>query len=142
MHKKRPQSVLVVIASKDGWVLMLERTSPPGLWQSVTGSLQWGESPRQAALRELYEETGFQAGSQLLDLQQTRRFRISPAWRHRYAVHARYNQEHWFLLRLPRRRAPRLNPSEHVRWRWVKPARAARLAFSWSNREAIERYAA
>ena len=55
---KRPESVLLVIATLGGEFLMLERAQPAGFWQSVTGSLEPGESPRQAAGRELREEIG------------------------------------------------------------------------------------
>ena len=54
---KRPESVLVVVYSADSQVLMLRRHEPPTFWQSVTGSLEWGEQPEQAARRELVEET-------------------------------------------------------------------------------------
>ncbi|MGD8932832.1 MAG: NUDIX domain-containing protein, partial [Chromatiales bacterium] len=48
---KRPESVLVVVYTAGGEVLLLRRTRPRDFWQSVTGSLHWGESPRQAARR-------------------------------------------------------------------------------------------
>ena len=54
---KRPESVLVLVDTLDGEVLMLNRVRPLGFWQSVTGSLKRGESPRGAAERELFEET-------------------------------------------------------------------------------------
>ena len=57
---KRPESVLVVVHTADGLVLMLERVSPPRFWQSVTGSLEPGESFEAAARRALktIAETG------------------------------------------------------------------------------------
>ena len=58
---KRPESVLVVIYSKTGHVLMMQRVFPKEFWQSVTGSLEWGENAEQAAKRELKEETGLDA---------------------------------------------------------------------------------
>jgi len=61
---KRPESVLVVIHTPRGEVLLLRRRQPADFWQSVTGSLEWGESTAQAARRELAEETGF-AGNTL-----------------------------------------------------------------------------
>jgi len=118
----------------------MERREPSGFWQSVTGSLRWGESAVQAARRELYEETGIQAGNQLQDLRHSERFPIVPPWRERYPEYARFNTEHWFLLRLASRRLVRLNPAEHRRYRWAGPAQAARLAFSWTNADAIRQF--
>lgn len=137
---KRPESVLVVVCTFSNEVLLLERVEPRGFWQSVTGSLRWGETARAAAARELYEETGLRAGAQLLALQHSERFPVVPPWKQRYAPHVRFNTEHWFLVRLPARRLVRLNPAEHQRHRWVSAARGMRLAFSWSNAKAIGQY--
>ncbi len=41
---RRPESVLIVIHTDGGEFLLMERRRPPGFWQSVTGSLEWGES--------------------------------------------------------------------------------------------------
>ena len=46
---KRPVSVLVVIHTTDLLVLLLERAAHAGYWQSVTGSLEEGETAPQAA---------------------------------------------------------------------------------------------
>ena len=116
---------------------MLRRTRPADFWQSVTGSLEWGESAVQAARRELYEETGIQAGGSLVDLARGERFPILPAWRPRYGASAHTNREHWFAVMLPFRRRPRLHPQEHIEYRWVSYTQALRLATSWTNRKAI-----
>ena len=137
MKYKRPESVLVLIYTAGGEVLMLRRRQPANFWQSVTGSLQWGESPRQAALRELYEETGLRAAHLLVDCRRWVRFPIIEPWRKRYAPDTRTNLEHWFRLQLPARRLIRLNPREHTGLRWLPFDRAARLASSWTNRRAI-----
>ncbi|WP_037374581.1 dihydroneopterin triphosphate diphosphatase [Sedimenticola selenatireducens] len=136
---KRPESVLVVIYTDQGEVLMLNRVRPKGFWQSVTGSLEWGETPRQAAERELYEETGLRHHGKLQDTRHTERFTILPAWRGRFAPSAHYNREHLFYFRLPSRRLIRLNPHEHGEMRWLPAAQAARKATSWTNRNAILR---
>jgi dATP pyrophosphohydrolase len=134
---KRPESVLILVATAAGEVLLLRRTSPAGFWQSVTGSLRWGESARQAAVRELWEETGLRAGGRLVDLGRGAEFPIVPPWRRRYAPGVRINREHWFTLILPDRRLIRLRPAEHTAYRWLNGPQAARLASSWTNRDAI-----
>lgn len=116
---------------------MLNRNRPRGFWQSVTGSLEPGESPRGAAERELFEETGLRAGSGMVDCHYTERFPIISPWRARYAPGVHYNREHWFYFVLPFRRQVRLEPEEHVEHRWLPFCQAARLASSRTNRKAI-----
>ena len=79
---KRPFSVLVVVHTRSGEVLLLRRRDPPDFWQSVTGSLREGESPAEAAARELAEETGI-AHAGLVDCGITHRF---PMDRYREAI--------------------------------------------------------
>jgi dATP pyrophosphohydrolase len=134
---KRPESVLVVPFTRGGDFLLLRRTTPSGFWQSITGSLRPGEGPRSAALRELREETGLLGAAYLYDMRQSRLFPIIPAWRARYAPGVRFNREHWFALCLPDRRLIRLNPAEHLEYRWLPPAQAAAKTTSWTNRDAI-----
>jgi len=116
---------------------MLRCTSPRNFWQSVTGSLRWGELTPRAAQRELFEETGLRDGGKLVDCRHQVRFPIVPPWRDRYDPGVRYNTEHHFRLQLPSRRTIRLNPGEHTQARWLPIHRAARLAGSWTNRDAI-----
>jgi dATP pyrophosphohydrolase len=134
---KRPISVLVVVFTVAGEFLLMRRTKPEGFWQSVTGSLRPGESPRSAALRELEEETGLLGASGLIDLRQSRLFPIIKAWRARYRDGVCFNREHWFALRLPYRRIIHLNPAEHSQCVWLPIDRASRLASSWTNRDAM-----
>lgn len=134
---KRPQSVLVVICTRGGEFLLLRRTQPKAFWQSVTGSLARGESPRSAALREVREETGLEAGSGLVDLRRSVLFPILKSWRGRYAPNTRFNREYWFALVLETRRLIRRNPGEHSEYRWLSAEGAARLATSWTNQAAI-----
>lgn len=134
---KRPESVLVVVRTRAGEVLLLERIRPRGFWQSVTGSLEWGESAAAAAVRELREETGLVAGGALVDLKRGERFRIVPPWKARYGPGVWLNTEHWFAVELPGRRMVRLHRLEHRQCRWLAAAEAARRATSWTNRRAI-----
>lgn len=138
---KRPESVLVVVYTTTGQFLLLRRSQPNCYWQSVTGSLEWGESPVNAARRELYEETGLCAGASLINLQHSVTFRITAPWKTRYASHMLTNREHWFGLRLANRRLIRINPSEHSEYQWTDLNQACRLAQSQTNIAAMKRLA-
>jgi dihydroneopterin triphosphate diphosphatase len=135
---KRPESVLVVVYTRGGDVLLLERHTPPGWWQSVTGSLEPGETPYEAAVRELAEETGLAADG-LVDLGISQRFRIAPAWRHRFAPGVAENLEHAFALELGAPCEIRIDPAEHERLAWLPFAEALGRATSTTNRAIIER---
>ena len=136
---KRPESVLVVIYTPAGEVLLLERKQPAGYWQSVTGSLLWDEEPRAAALRETREETGLVVDDLLVDCEYRNRFEILPAWRDRFAPDVIHNIEHVFRVELPERAAITINPAEHCQSIWL-PARVAALqANSYTNQAAIDR---
>jgi dihydroneopterin triphosphate diphosphatase len=137
---KVPISVLVVIHTPDLQALLIERVRPAGQWQSVTGSLEPGESPLHAAVREVEEETGLlYPASAFLDWQHTNRFRIRGPWRPMYAPDATHNVEHVFSLCIPEPVKVRLSPGEHTAQQWLPWRDAAQTAFSWSNREAILR---
>lgn len=129
--------MLVVVFTRAGEFLLMQRTQPSDFWQSVTGSLNPGESPRQAAMRELREETGLLGGTQLVDLRQSRLFPIVQAWRSRYRKGYCFNREYWFACALPGRRLIRLNAREHIRYQWLGLTKALELTSSWTNRDAI-----
>jgi len=109
----------------------------PGFWQSVTGSLEEGEAPRDAAIREVGEETGLDAAG-IEDWQTSNVYEIYPHWRHRYAPGVTQNTEHIFGLILPQPQPVTLAPAEHVRYEWVDWREAAKRVFSWTNVAAIE----
>lgn len=136
---KRPESVLVVVYDRGGNVLLLRRRHPNWFWQSVTGSLRRGETPRQAAARELFEETGLRAGAGLADWGHSVTFPIVPPWKARYAPGVHTNREHWFGLQLPAKRMVTINSREHREYRWLPLPAAWQRASSWTNRQALER---
>ncbi|MDE0309954.1 MAG: dihydroneopterin triphosphate diphosphatase [Acidiferrobacterales bacterium] len=138
-RNRRPESVLVVVHTTDNHTLLLKRTPPRSFWQSVTGSMMWGESRTETAIRELHEETGLVTKlSELRDWKRTFKFRIPPIYRHRYEEDVQLNREHVFSVLLPTPRPVVLQRSEHIEYRWVDIQTARDLVWSWSNREALE----
>ncbi len=137
---KRPESVLVLICTDDNDVLLIERTDRAEFWQSVTGSLEAGETPIQAAARELYEETGLVA--EPVDLHHQVQYEIKPPWRNRYAPGVTQNREHWFRVRLPAQAKVVLNAEEHQQLLWLPVDAAIEKCSSASNRAAIAQHVA
>ncbi len=116
---------MIVIYTAGGEFLLLERRRPPGFWQSVTGSLEWGETADAAARRELIEETGITQG-RLCNLQWTQVYEILPSFGKKYAPGITRNLEHAFALKLPERVPVTLSESEHVQYRWADCRRGDR----------------
>ena len=125
-----------MIYTAGGEFLLLERRKPPGFWQSVTGSLEWGETADAAARRELIEETGITQGF-LRNLQWTQVYEILPSFGKKYAPGITRNLEHAFALKLMQRVPVTLSEPEHVQYRWLPAAEAIDLASSSTNRAVI-----
>lgn len=149
---KIPESVLVVIYTRELDVLLIERTDNPGFWQSVTGSRATQEETLfETAVREVGEETGIRVvaalpshlpGNTVLrenlhDWQMTNRYEIYPGWRHRFEPGVTSNTEHVFGLLVPRDIPVVLEPREHLQYAWLPYLEAADRCFSSSNAEAI-----
>ena len=135
---KRPESVLVVVYTRRGEVLLLRRREPSHFWQSVAGSLEWGEDIPQAVRRELREETGLHA--EAVDCNTTNRFVIYPMWRHRYAPGVVENVEYVYRLELDEACEVTMDPREHEENRWLARTDALALVSSYTNIAAIERW--
>ena len=133
---RRPESVLIVIHTTGGEFLLLERLKPQGFWQSVTGSLEWGESADHAARRELVEETGITQGF-LRNLYWTQVYEILPAFGKKYAPGVCRNLEHAFALKLPQRVPVTLSVTEHLQFRWLSGDEAMHTASSSTDRTII-----
>jgi len=134
---RRPESVLVVVYTDDGQVLLLQRRSPFEFWQSVTGSLDPGEHHEDTAQRELAEETGLVDRDRLLDRKLSRTFVIDPRWRDRYAKGVTENTEHEWHYRLAGAVDIKLDDSEHTAFRWLPIDEAIDAVWSWTNKEAL-----
>ena len=129
---------MVIYAQDTKRVLMLQRRDDPDFWQSVTGSVEEGETAPQAAMREVKEEVTIDVVAEqltLIDCQRTVEFEIFSHLRHH--MRRRRVRNHGSVLRFPHER--QIVFTEHLAYKWLD-ASAAALTKSWSNRQAIEQF--
>ena len=135
---RRPESVLVVVHVHDGEILLLRRSKPFEFWQSVTGSLQPGETAAAGARRELQEETGLTDQGELQYTGVSRQFTIDPRWRNRFAPGITENIEYEFRYRLAATESVILNTEEHSESAWLTLPEAIARVWSWTNKQALQ----
>ena len=123
MRYKQPRSIQVVIFAESlrgREFLLLKRVAGfGGYWQSVTGSLEEGERHAEAAVREVFEETGIVAREdELIDLSLINTFEIAPQYRAKYAPGVTHNEEVCFALKVDKCEV-RPDPTEHDEYAWA-----------------------
>jgi dATP pyrophosphohydrolase len=117
---------------------LLRRSQPFDFWQSVTGSLKDDETHADAAVRELFEETGLTNEGVLSFSGASRKFDIDPRWRNRFAPGVVENVEYEWRYRLPAVTTIVLNSDEHSEYCWAPVGEAVEKVWSWTNREALQ----
>ncbi len=137
MDYRRPVSVLVVVHSDGGQVLLLKRSQPFEFWQSVTGCLEPGESHADAAPRELFEETGLTDEGELSYAGISRQFAIDSRWVNRFPPGAVENVEFEWRYRLPEPIEITISDDEHSEFVWVPLDDAIDKVWAWTNRDAL-----
>jgi dihydroneopterin triphosphate diphosphatase len=144
MSYKQPRSIQVIIFAESGthteFLLLKRIASHGGFWQSVTGSLEGSESHRQAAVREVFEETGIGClADELIDLELTNVFAIAPQWRARFAPEVTHNEEVCFALRVEKVEV-RLDALEHEDYLWLDAERAYAMFYWESSKKALAKF--
>ena len=115
----------VVLANPAGLVFAGERIDTPGAWQMPQGGIDPGESPRDAAPRERWEETGVPAEKVTVEAETPGWLRydlpdnlVGKVWNGRY----RGQEQRWFLMRHDGPDSDIDIATEHPefsRWRWM-----------------------
>ncbi|HLG16228.1 MAG TPA: dihydroneopterin triphosphate diphosphatase [Blastocatellia bacterium] len=142
MVYKLPRSVQVVVFAETErgreYLLLRRVVSLGGFWQTVTGSLEEGETHRRAAIRELREETGITAAEvDLIDLGLTNTFEIAPHWRAKYSPGVTHNEEVCFALRVGKCDVV-IDTVEHDAYDWVEEGQALHMLY-WESTQAALR---
>lgn len=115
----------IMLVNTQGKIFAGERLDTPGAWQMPQGGIDEGEEPEQAAYRELYEETGVEAGSVVLkatspdwfkyDLPKSLRVK---SWQGKY----RGQKQKWFLMQFTKPDTDiniHQKPAEFSQWQWM-----------------------
>jgi putative (di)nucleoside polyphosphate hydrolase len=107
-------------------VFVGRRIDTPDAWQMPQGGIDPGETPRQAALRELKEEVGTDRAEIIAEARDWLRYELPPelrggVWGGRY----RGQEQKWFAMRFLGRDGDIDVAAHHPEfdaWKWVPPA--------------------
>ena len=113
----KPEAAGILMMDPDGRVLFVRR-SDTGMWATPAGHIEYGETPWEAAAREIYEETGYQGP--YTDVE-----KIS-------VVEGPNVDFHLFSADVPQSFIPHLD-EEHTNYRW-RPLRQAPEPLHWGLR--------
>jgi putative (di)nucleoside polyphosphate hydrolase len=90
----------VMLMNDQGEVFVGRRKDTPDAWQMPQGGIDKGETPRDAALREMHEEIGTDKGEVIAETAEWLRYDLPDAligkvWKGKY----RGQEQKWFLVR-------------------------------------------
>ncbi len=132
----------IMLANRDGQIFVGKRIDNPSAeaWQMPQGGIDDGEEPRDAALRELTEETGIAA--ELVDIlaQSAEEYYYDlpedlagKIWKGKW----RGQRQHWFLMRFKGDDSSINIATEHAEfshWQWTDPVRVPELIVPFKKR--------
>ncbi|WP_293935534.1 NUDIX pyrophosphatase [Iodobacter sp.] len=121
--------------------LLLQRNARPELalpdfWQGISGALEAGEPHEQAAIREIFEETGIVA-SAVMSSGYKQTYPIKPEWRAQYGLEPTVVQERVFYCDVSEHVNLRLSP-EHKAYQWLPYENAKALLTFGQNAACLE----
>lgn len=114
-----------VLVNPRGRVWVGERNDAPGAWQMPQGGIDAGEDPREAALRELHEETAVSDVAFLAEAPHWLKYDLPPDLQGRvWRGHWRGQMQKWFAFRHLGGDAEidvkGVKHPEFERWKWVE----------------------
>lgn len=117
--------VVLVVQRSDGDVLVFERGDVQGAWQLPQGGIDIGETPEEAAWRELAEETGL--GPTCVRLIHEVAEWITYEWPDSIRVRAKHGDvrrgqvQRWFVFEIAEHSScePVVDNDEFVAWQWM-----------------------
>jgi putative (di)nucleoside polyphosphate hydrolase len=118
------RGVGIVLMNARGQVFVAERVDTPGAWQMPQGGIDKNEVPREAALRELKEETGTDQAKIIAVTRSWLRYDLpadlqDKVWKGKY----RGQEQKWFLMKFTGRDEDIDIATEHPEfgaWKWLK----------------------
>lgn len=139
----RSQSIQTYIFQRNNGTpryLLLKRVEDHGnFWQPVTGGLERGESWKDAAVREVYEETGLRG--EIEDLNYRHSFLVDPSfWKKHPEFTIKVNEESSFMMDVTGIDTDSvvLNPEEHDAFEWVDYETAMNRIIWEGNKKALK----
>ncbi len=109
------------------FLLLKTRPDRGGFWQPITGSVEEGESLEQAALREAQEETGIAISGGIYSIGRPFEFESRGQKIREYSFALDVSEQGSFLVSV------KVDPSEHVDFKWVSAQDASSLLGYPSN---------
>lgn len=138
------QCVGIMLINRHGEVLVARRADMPATpaWQMPQGGIDWGETPREAAIRELEEEIGTRKAEIIAESRRWMTYDFplilaARVWGGRF----RGQQQKWFLMRFTGCDADIDLGSRHPEFdafRWVDLEEVPRLIVEFKRRLYIE----
>lgn len=129
----------LMVLNRRGEVWVGRRVNSPNqgpysaFWQMPQGGIDKGETPAEAAIRELHEETGIRSATIIAESQHWHPYDLPPEllgriWDGKY----RGQMQRWFALRFTGSESEiNIDPPDHERefaeWRWASMAELPRL---------------